>query len=569
MKKGVIPVFLAITAVLLYWGCAHGTGTVTTPHMDGTPVFSDQGDHASQWQSEWQYQFGEPCDPIPLIAGQYINVGQVVVTHDETNVYVLYETIDGWYMTETHLHIARTVEDIPQANGNPIPGLFDYSMIHNPPVQVYEYTVPICSFLGGGWSDGDEFVITAHAVVQKQITENGLWIETAWAGDSDCYDFSGANWAKYCICTIQCKLVNCLVEIPASPVIADFHVLNKCKFNPPEVWGFWEEVDLSNVPSGYSVYNGTFAGWCLERSKEIDNQLHVPPQPEFYSVNLFSSQASNLPGSAAYCDWERINYILNHKHPAASKCDIQQAIWYFTVPPFTDLDPLAQEMVDDAQANGGGYHPGSDWTEIEAVILDAGPDYQMTFIEAGCIPVEQPCDEPCPITPPPPPPPPLPGCETAYAYGGEYATCFIDCPEIIPENWGWTNGPLPEGHYVFDLWAGAGQCNLANGTNVGTLTIDYFAGTASIEYELSGINPNTLSLYTLNQAHLFVGNERFPLGPNGEYTSAPGQYPYSTGYLPGGTTSYLFTIEGLNGLIYVIAQAEVCGFPVNLAEGIP
>ena len=49
-------------------------------------------------------------------------------------------------LTETHLHVADSLDDIPQKNGNPIPSQFEYKMEHQN-VQEYTYIIP----LQGDW----------------------------------------------------------------------------------------------------------------------------------------------------------------------------------------------------------------------------------------------------------------------------------------------------------------------------------------------------------------------------------------------------------------------------------
>ncbi|WP_455392597.1 vWA domain-containing protein [[Eubacterium] cellulosolvens] len=134
-----------------------------------------------------------------LIAGggnpkSAIDVGEVIAWNDEDYLYIKYETTGDWYMTETHLHVAAdSIEGIPQKNGNPIPGKFDYNDEHDPAVQEYEYKIPWT------WDAGTTLYIAAHAAVQKLIGYdeycNPIYQkETAW-GDGD--DFPGKNWATY------------------------------------------------------------------------------------------------------------------------------------------------------------------------------------------------------------------------------------------------------------------------------------------------------------------------------------------------------------------------------------
>ncbi|MCD4729837.1 MAG: hypothetical protein K8R74_04500 [Bacteroidales bacterium] len=137
-------------------------------------------------------------------------------------------------------------------------------------------------------------------------------------------------------------------------------------------------------------------------------------------------------------------------------------------------------------------------------------------------------------------------CETAYAYGDDLATCFLDIPELKTNNWGWSNGPISDpSSYSWDIYAGAGQCDITKGTLVGTLDVDYSAGTVIVTYN---IDPD----FTMDENHLFIGEngEMLPR-KKGKYTTAPGQFPYS------GQSSY--TIDGLSGDIYVVAHSVVCG----------
>ena len=141
-------------------------------------------------------------------------------------------------------------------------------------------------------------------------------------------------------------------------------------------------------------------------------------------------------------------------------------------------------------------------------------------------------------------PTPQEDCETAYAFGDELSTCFLDIPEINSNNWGWSNGPISDpSSYSWDIYAGAGQCDITKGTLVGTLDVDYSGGTATVTYN---IDPD----FTLDETHLYVGNEILA-DKNGNFTTAPGQFPFS------GQTSY--TIDGLSGDIFVVAHSVVCG----------
>jgi len=105
-----------------------------------------------------------------LIAGQHIDAGDVKVWNDGTNLYVQYVTTGGWVLTETHLHVATSMEGIPQNNGNPPPGQFDYASEYDPSEGVTEpdpYVIPLADLGVADPCDPTMLYIAAHAVVAK------------------------------------------------------------------------------------------------------------------------------------------------------------------------------------------------------------------------------------------------------------------------------------------------------------------------------------------------------------------------------------------------------------------
>lgn len=148
-------------------------------------------------------------------------------------------------------------------------------------------------------------------------------------------------------------------------------------------------------------------------------------------------------------------------------------------------------------------------------------------------------------------------CETGYAWGGGYATCFLDMEEIDNNAWGWTNGPLsPPATYIFDIYAGAGGCDRSKGTLVGTLTVVHDVDTVTVTYSMD-------EGFTMKETHLYVGTESLPRNKKGNFTVSPGQYPYKHDDLNNVTTdSYLVSV--FNGQdIYVVAHAVVCWFEIS------
>jgi len=142
-------------------------------------------------------------------------------------------------------------------------------------------------------------------------------------------------------------------------------------------------------------------------------------------------------------------------------------------------------------------------------------------------------------------------CETAFGYFEE--GCFIDDEDYEFNRWGWVIGPLSDASSgTYDIYAGAGKCDITKGELVGSLTINYEGGTATVDYDAN-------SGYGFFETHLYVGNDKYPTNPKGKPTVAPGQYG-NQNYFELGSSSDSYTIDGLEGEIYVIAHAVVCPF---------
>ncbi|HAE42167.1 MAG TPA: hypothetical protein DCG34_04515, partial [Clostridiales bacterium] len=149
------------------------------------------------------------------------------------------------------------------------------------------------------------------------------------------------------------------------------------------------------------------------------------------------------------------------------------------------------------------------------------------------------------------------GDETAWAYGGQYAKPNWDY--VNNQFWGWTNGPLSEGTYTWDIYAGAGQNDLDKGEIVGELTVVYSGGTVTVTYQM---DPG----YYLGETHLWVGNDVLPKVKQGKkevYTNSPGLFPYAHDFGidkddPHPTeTTWTWSGDGFEGNIYVAAHSVV------------
>jgi len=130
----------------------------------------------------------------PLLAGQTMPAGTVKVFNDARNIYVQYTTTMPWTLGDVHVAAAPSLSEIPQKNGNPIPGRFAYNATFDSDLTDYTVAIPRAST----YTDGREIVIAAHAIVQAPKGQGGT--QTGWGWGPD---FPGANWATYITYQVQ------------------------------------------------------------------------------------------------------------------------------------------------------------------------------------------------------------------------------------------------------------------------------------------------------------------------------------------------------------------------------
>jgi hypothetical protein len=219
----------------------------------------------------------------PLIAGQNTVVGDVTVEINGTNIIVTYRTEQGWYLTETHLHVTGEYVGFPINNGgNPQIGQFKYGNKHAYKVvsgNTVVYTIP-----------KDEIILVtegcyyfaAHAVVQ------GL----------------GANGGK----------VNLKAFAEILPKTASIKV-----DNPTLNLDSYFKVYLSNA----GILDGNWEGWCVQTGKSIDPSLT-------YDGTAVYSSYQDLSGFGYTSDFlMKLNWILNQKftQKGFTYGEVQLAIW--------------------------------------------------------------------------------------------------------------------------------------------------------------------------------------------------------------------------------------------------
>lgn len=272
---------------------------------------------------------------------------------------------------------------------------------------------------------------------------------------------------------------------------------------------------------------GSYAAWCVDVARSLD-------EGDCFEANVFSSY-DVLPDGAVDRpeNFDLINWVLNQDFVGKlsengtdtyTLGDVQWAMWELIddtncvscsyLPPY-DVD-RGNEIVQQALASGQDYEPTADG--VIAVVLVPTNGKQVVII-----PYTAECK-------------PEPVCETAFAFSGDQNDCFINNGF---SRWGWSIKINEPGDYTYDIYAGAGQCDLSKGELVGTVDVSYSnAGNVSVTYNID-------SSYTVNETHTYAGKNMFPSkkGKKGGPTVAPGQYTIS---------------DNLDGEIYVIAHAVVC-----------
>lgn len=122
-----------------------------------------------------------------LMAGNYVDVGNVNIYCDDENVFIEYETTDEWFIKNTHLYVGD-IELIPTNKCQiPNPLRFPISSVCPKQSQSEIYMISKSSL-------PSNFAVSAHAEVKREVNDMETKTETAWCeGDR----FSTDSWGMY------------------------------------------------------------------------------------------------------------------------------------------------------------------------------------------------------------------------------------------------------------------------------------------------------------------------------------------------------------------------------------
>lgn len=195
-----------------------------------------------------------------LYAGQNIDAGEVTATVDATHLYVTYETSDGWTLSETHLWVGTSLEDVPQnSQGVPVPGQFPYKMESGLNTTRFMFTIPLATLgFACPTSEPTTFYMFAHAAIER-VGEETTASETAWSS-GDTLDIS--RWVYYSTFTLTCDCGNGETEVACETAFARLSNTHTCFIDmglKEKRWG-WTNGPLD--PGYYSMDLYAGAGQC-------------------------------------------------------------------------------------------------------------------------------------------------------------------------------------------------------------------------------------------------------------------------------------------------------------------
>ncbi|MEJ5293045.1 MAG: hypothetical protein WHS82_05555, partial [Candidatus Methanosuratincola sp.] len=264
----------------------------------------------------------------PLIAGQHIYVGEVLVWHNDTHLsakYVLFDnaTADGWRITMIQLHANTSLEGIPQSPGGPIPGQFMIKKSYDPGVTSTEpFAIDLAA---NGWECGIDLYIAAHANVERETLE------------MDCSTPAPEDLPEYVTMSVSW------------PVTGGSYYF-------PQV----------NITDGGTL-GGQYGGWCADTDRNILKYTN-------YTAQVFSSLVPLPDGIVEYPgNLSKVNWILNQGfvgkpspggYGTYTYGDVQRAIW---------------ELVDDNQSETDLR----EWNESRVGEILAAADQHGDFVP-GC-----------------------------------------------------------------------------------------------------------------------------------------------------------------------------------------
>jgi hypothetical protein len=151
------------------------------------------------------------------------------------------------------------------------------------------------------------------------------------------------------------------------------------------------EAKFAGLPSGYDIANLTYIAWCADKLGDFTHNRSDNPAYTLYST----LDSAHLPPLAQSPNWDKINWVLNHK-AGQNSWAVQQVIWrllsgtYETATGYPLPQPAADNLYNQAITLGAGFVPAGGQTigilmYVDGLAATAGAPgeyYQDILIEA-------------------------------------------------------------------------------------------------------------------------------------------------------------------------------------------
>lgn len=360
IKNYLLPVLVSL---LVFAGCENDNMPLNSPdYSENTPLFKGNGN--SGGGGETGYAGSGPYTgntgnclngyyeySFTLWAGQHNDAGKVVITNDDDNLYVTYNTNQSADLLEVHLHVYTAGDELPTKR--PVPGQAPYkaSGLY---ADSYTVVVPFAD-LGTSVNCGDKFYFAAHASLTSDNDSDdstdepsGLTLdgETAYSGGNTPFTGSKGGGAWFYLAEYS---VECCDDVADCPTLE---------------WTLW--AGQHNNAGSVTVYNDEeflYVTYNTNESADLGS-IHLridtaPPSgkdsPGRYNMNSYidlsgfpvDSYTVVIPFAEAGFTCDQQLYISAHASLVAD-------------------DPSDNSTDEDVPDDNGGYTPGGTYNSSNA-----------------------------------------------------------------------------------------------------------------------------------------------------------------------------------------------------------
>jgi hypothetical protein len=201
---------------------------------------------------------GNSC--VTLLAGQSIDVGTVCIDDIGDQISITYTVTDGWELTEAHLWIGETLEDMPKTRkGNPKVGHFPYHSGDIAGETSYSFydDISLCN---------QTAYMAAHAAVRRNNGDGAYQTESAWGSGPRIIE--KGNWATYFTVEQSCTEIltywffygwqdYCSPSLGAHHADWEHVVVKIIDGQLDRVMYFQHAGQYTRIPGNYEVYDYT------------------------------------------------------------------------------------------------------------------------------------------------------------------------------------------------------------------------------------------------------------------------------------------------------------------------